>query len=184
MEAAVALYVGNLLEGIYDDWCLYDRERLRLMYQALLCKLMIFAGVNGSYDQGIRYGMRLLSMDATWEKIHRQMMWLYWLSGDHGAAIAQYKLCRQILREELSASPTPETQRQYELMLHNRFNPQTCLAEESQLSGSLRATVEGTSQAINCLQQELHRLKDMIEAARAESDLIEKMIGDVLTPGF
>src|SRR5689334_10074732 len=29
VQAAVALYHGDLLEGQYQDWCLYERERLQ-----------------------------------------------------------------------------------------------------------------------------------------------------------
>lgn len=180
LESAAALYKGDLLTGIYEDWCLYDRERLRLLYQGLLCKLMVYAGVNGFYEQGIHHGLRLLNMDITWEKIHRQLMWLYWLSGDCGSALAQYKLCQQILREELSASPTPETQHQYELMLHNHFDPQMCFIEGTQNPLVDKGKEKGALQTVGSLQQELHRLKDMIDAARAKSDLIESLINDAL----
>jgi len=180
LEAAAELYTGDLLEGIYEDWCLYDRERLRLMQQELLCKLMVHCGACGSYERGIRHGTRLLSVDPTWEKIHRQLMWLYWLSGDRGSALAQYKLCQQILREELSASPTHETQHQYELMLHNQFDSRTWLRHESQLTGTHKARSEGSTQTVSRLQQELLNLKEMIEETRAKSDLIERLIEDAL----
>jgi DNA-binding SARP family transcriptional activator len=180
LEAAAALYVGDLLEGIYTDWCLYDRERLRLTYLEVLSKLMVHAGANGCYEQGIHYGIRLLAMDATWEKVHRQLMWLYWLSGDRASAFAQYKLCLQILREELAAGPTPDTQQLYELMLHDRFDPRAWLKNENQPARAAKASPEGPSQTVNLLQQELHRLKDMIEAARVKSDLIESLINDAL----
>ena len=32
LEAAVKLYTGDLLEGLYTDWCLLERERFRLLY--------------------------------------------------------------------------------------------------------------------------------------------------------
>ena len=28
LEDAVSLYQGDLLEGCYEDWCIYERERL------------------------------------------------------------------------------------------------------------------------------------------------------------
>jgi DNA-binding SARP family transcriptional activator len=180
LEEAASFYTGDLLEGIYEDWCLYDRERLRLIFQGILCKLMIHSGASGAYEQGIHYGLRLLAMDATWEKIHRHLMWLYWLSSDRGSALAQYKLCRQILREELSTSPTPETQRQYELMLHNRFDPAAWLENESGLSTFSKPPSETPSQTVLRIQNEMNRLKVMIEATRAESDLLGKLIDDAL----
>lgn len=40
LQCAVKLYQGDLLEGWYQDWCLYERERLQNMYLAMLDKLM------------------------------------------------------------------------------------------------------------------------------------------------
>lgn len=180
LETAASLYSGDLLENVYDDWCLYDRERLRLMYQNLLCKLMLYAGLRGNYEQGIGHGQRLLGMDSTWEKVHRQLMWLYWLAGDRGSALGQYKLCRQILREALATAPTQETQRQYDQMLHGKFDP---LAWLESLHPTRPITLPGAERSsVSRLQSELHRLREMIEAARAESDLIEKLLDETLYP--
>jgi DNA-binding SARP family transcriptional activator len=180
LESAAALYVGDLMEGVYDDWCLYDRERLRLILQSLLCKLMIFYGFSGSYDQAINYGIRLLAMDNTWEKIHRQLMLLYCMSGDRSSALAQYKQCQQILHEQVGVTPMPETRLLYEKMLHNRFDPHLWLEKESPLASSNDPSPKSASQIANRIQEELRRLKSMIEATRDESDLIEKLIDDVL----
>ena len=180
LESAAALYVGDLLEGIYDDWCLYDRERLRLMHQSLLSKLMVYYGIRGSYEQGITYGLRLLAMDNTWEKIHRQLMWLYCLSGDRSTALAQYKLCQQILSEELGVSPMPETRLLYEQMLHNQFDPHGWLDIGEPLPRANKTPSDHSTQAASRLQAELHKLQEMIEATRAESNLIEKLIDDAL----
>jgi DNA-binding SARP family transcriptional activator len=121
VEEAVELYTGDLLEGIYADWCLYDRERLNVLYLNALGKLMAFHEVNGTYDKGLAYGQRILAHDNTREKIHRQMMRLYWLQGDRNAALAQYKQCVQILRGTFDIDPMEETKRLYEQMANNRY---------------------------------------------------------------
>jgi DNA-binding SARP family transcriptional activator len=41
LEDAVALYRGDLLDGTYEDWTLYERERLRLMLTNVRQKLML-----------------------------------------------------------------------------------------------------------------------------------------------
>src|ERR1700675_3189640 len=40
LHSAIGLYQGDLLEGWYQDWCLYDRERLQNMYLSMLGRLM------------------------------------------------------------------------------------------------------------------------------------------------
>src|SRR5262249_15660917 len=61
LENAVALYTGDLLVGIYDDWCLYDRERLRLAHLNALYKLMSFHEMHGTYERGLAFGEVVLA---------------------------------------------------------------------------------------------------------------------------
>ena len=119
MEDAVDLYGGDLLENIYEDWCIYDRERLRMLNLNMLNKLMVYYGTAGSFETGLRFGERILCYENTREDIHRQMMWMYWRSGNLSAALAQYKLCAQILRDEMGVRPTESTQQLYEQILHS-----------------------------------------------------------------
>src|SRR5438128_1039451 len=58
-----ALYRGDLLEGWYSDWCLYERERLQHMYLAMLDKLMEYSESHQEYETGQTYGMRALRYD-------------------------------------------------------------------------------------------------------------------------
>ena len=127
LEEAVDLYVGDLLEGVYEDWCLYDRERLSLLHLNALSKLIVFHELNGTYERGLAYGERILARDHTREKVHRQMMRLHWLLGDRNAALAQYKRCVQVLREDLGIPPMEETRLLYEQMVHSQFDPSTTL---------------------------------------------------------
>jgi two-component SAPR family response regulator len=98
---------------------MYDQEHLRLLYLNTLFKLMVYHMPQINYLRGLYYGERILSMDNTREMVHRQLMLMYYLSGNRNAALAQYKLCCQILREELVVRQMDETQRLYEHILHN-----------------------------------------------------------------
>ena len=123
LEEAIALYSGDLLTGVYEDWCLYERERFSLMHLNTLGKLMLFHEFSGSYEKGLDCGRRILASDNTRERVHRRLMRLQWLSGNRGAALAQYKLCAQILYETLGVSPLEETTRLYQQMKYGQFNP-------------------------------------------------------------
>lgn len=178
LEEAVDLYTGDLLEGIYEDWCLYDRERLMLLYLSALDKLMAFHEANGSYERGLAYGERTLAQDNTREKAHRRMMRLYWLSGNQSAALAQYKRCAQILRETLNVPPMEETTRLYQQIVHGQFHPARWLGSRTgdlsftlPAGGTVRARAEGVLQRV-------HYLQGTIEEARSELRRIEHLIGE------
>jgi two-component SAPR family response regulator len=93
----VALYHGDLLEDWFQDWCLYERERLQNIYLAALDKLMDYCEASRDYDAGLAYGTRILRHDLARERTHRRLMRLYYLAGDRTSALRQYDRCVQIL---------------------------------------------------------------------------------------
>ncbi len=116
LEKAAGLYTAPLLEGVYADWCLRERERLHLQYTIALQKLMTSHGLRGNYPQAIRYAHILLNDDPANESVHNELMWLYWLSGERSAALTQYRHCERVLRAELGLPPSPSTTRLYQRM--------------------------------------------------------------------
>jgi DNA-binding SARP family transcriptional activator len=174
LEKAADLYRGDLLEGVYDDWCLYERERLRLGFLKILIKLMDYHGHQGSYERGLEYGQRILLLDPTRERVHRQMMMLHWLAGDREAALLQYRSCYETLQVELDLKPVQETQHLYDTILRstslpdgrNRENPDA-LNDNSILT---------PSQSIAEVLQKLHFLKMIVEQTNTELHLLEGMI--------
>jgi DNA-binding SARP family transcriptional activator len=109
LRAAVQLYSGDLLQGCYEDWCLFERERLQNMYLGMLDKLVVFCEVNGEYEAGLAFGSRALRVDRARERTHRQMMRLYCLSRNRSDALRQYERCVEALREELDVEPSRRT---------------------------------------------------------------------------
>ena len=159
LETAVGLYEGDLLESIYEDWTLYERERLRLLYIASLNKLMLYYGTQSRPEMGLAHGERILALDPAREKIHRQMMWLYWLQGDRSAALAQYKRCRQILREEFGVRPMQETKRLYTAIRQNADAPKAWSEEAGEPEAALRVSADALRQLHN-LQKLADRIND------------------------
>lgn len=109
LRQAVGLYNGDLLEGCYADWCLFERERLQNMYLAMLDKLMVHCEVNGDFEAGLGFGALILRVDRARERTHRQMMRLYGLARQRTDALRQYQRCVEALREELDVAPSPRT---------------------------------------------------------------------------
>lgn len=180
LEKAADLYIGDLLESIYEDWCLYKRERLRMINLNTLGKLVVFHGVNGSYERGLDYADRILAIDNTREKIHRYKMRLLWLAGDRNSALAQYKLCGQILLEELGIKPMRATRNLYKQILHQKDRPRTwpgILNDPQPQAGEGEESIH--SLAENALQK-LQRLQNLLDETGSELHQIERLISKAL----
>jgi DNA-binding SARP family transcriptional activator len=109
LEQAVDLYRGEFLEGCYQDWCLFERERMLNIYVSMLDKLMVACQMRHHYDAGIAYGDRILRYDRAREQTHRRLMILSYLSGDRTAALRQFQRCSAALVEELGVKPSART---------------------------------------------------------------------------
>lgn len=181
LERTVDLYTGDLLEAVYEDWCLYDRERLRLLFLAQLNKLMTYHASRQAFEISLQFGERILSQDNTRENIHRQMIWLYWQMGDRASALAQYKRCVQILREELNLQPMEATRQLFQRVLHEP-PPQAhwpvparpALAEPAAADLPLDPKVL-QPMALHALRK-LQRLQLMVEETNQELQQIEQML--------
>jgi DNA-binding SARP family transcriptional activator len=180
LESAVDLYIGDLLETVYEDWCLYDRERLRMLYLSTLNKLMVFHGNHGAYEKGLSYGEKILILDNTREKVHRQMMWLHWMAGDRNAAIAQFQRCRQILREELGIRPLNETRQVYDDILHNQNKPTSLASLKAELSNMDSSASDSAQSLTESALHKISRLQIRLEETRSELRQIEKLISQAL----
>jgi len=122
LRHAVALYQGDLMEGWYQDWCLFHRERLHNNYLVLLEKLMDYSELHREYDAGLAYGERLLNRDKVRERSHVRMMRLQYLAGDRAGAIRQFHRCAAALQEELGIRPSRRTVEVYERICAEQFD--------------------------------------------------------------
>jgi DNA-binding SARP family transcriptional activator len=180
LKDCLDLYTGDLLEGVYDDWCLNDRERLRLSYLDVLGKLMAYSTVHADFEPGLEFGARILALDPTREVVHRQMMLLHWLSGDRHSALAQYKRCAQILEDEMGIQPMEETRTLYTRMLHNQFEFRGMPVRSEQNLVSSAAALSTTSD-FDSIVHSLNKLKE--EAAQITTEIahLQRLIDQIVS---
>lgn len=124
IQYAVEIYRGDLLDGWYQDWCLYERERLQHLYLAMLDKLMDYCEVHEDYEDGLMLGARVLQYDRARERTYRRLMRLYYLAGDRTSALRQYRKCMTILQEELDVKPAESTRLLYEKIRADNLDSQ------------------------------------------------------------
>ena len=176
LEQAHTLYQGDLLEGVYEDWCLVDRERLWLLHLDILKKLMVFHSLHGNYERALAYGQHILRQDATREGVHRHLMWLYWQAGDRGAALAQYKRCAQILQEELGVAPMAQTTQLYQAII--RQPAEVIPAGPEPWSGRALASPSATLPAVAMeAWQVLQHLEEVLATAESELHHLRSLLG-------
>jgi len=147
LQVAVELYRGDLLEGWYQDWCLYERELLQNKYLMILEKLLGYCLSHQEFDAGQRYGALILRYDRAHEHTHRLLMRLHHLAGDRTGALRQYERCVSALREELGVKPDKRTESLYEEIRGN------------QTTSTMEAVL--TIDAANSLPEVLCRLKQL-----------------------
>lgn len=160
LHYATTLYVGDLLEGWYQDWCLHARQRYQFMYLALLDKLIGHSEAHHEYEAGIEYCAQVMNYDRAREHTHRQLMRLYSLAGDRSAALEQYARCAEILRTELDVLPDERTVQLYEHIRTGTFPnmaglPTHDLGRRSTALAGLLARLEQTHSALAETQRQV-----------------------------
>jgi predicted ATPase/DNA-binding SARP family transcriptional activator len=113
LEAAVALYGGELLPGNYDDWILALREDLHQSYHYTLERLVTLLEAAGDYRAALRYAQRLLQQDPLDEESYVHLMRLHALIGDRAGVRRVYENCVTMLMRELDVDPSETTEAAY-----------------------------------------------------------------------
>jgi DNA-binding SARP family transcriptional activator/TolB-like protein len=120
LEQAAALYGGDLLDGLdtrsegFDEWLAGERARLCDLACDVLARLAEMQAESGELEIASETARRLIALDPLREEGHRLMMRLYDQSGRRTLALRQYQSCADLLRRDLDAEPSAETNRLFE----------------------------------------------------------------------
>jgi two-component SAPR family response regulator len=117
-QAALKYYQGPYLPEGDDTWILSERQKIYNIYVNALLKLTIIYLEGKEYDQALILCQRILGEDPCMEDAHRLAMRIYAAMGNRAAIARQYEYCRQVLSEELNATPSSITQSLFETLMH------------------------------------------------------------------
>ncbi|MEM7111106.1 MAG: tetratricopeptide repeat protein [Chloroflexota bacterium] len=116
LEQTAVLYRGEFLQGIiiddsdtFSEWLLLRREQLHQQALNVLGILVTGFLAQNDIDKVRNYGQRLLELEPWHEKTHRQLMLVLARNGQRSAAMTQYKICEEVLWEEMGVEPGEET---------------------------------------------------------------------------
>jgi LuxR family maltose regulon positive regulatory protein len=108
-ERAIELYRGDyLVEDLYEDWTLVERERLVNAAVDMLIRLAAHYYDTARYQESLRVCYRLLRKDPTYERAHALVMRCYGRLGLWTRVSHQYQLYQHFLQQRLGKGPALE----------------------------------------------------------------------------
>lgn len=110
LEAAAALYKGDLLPEIYDDWILLPRLSLQEKYLSILETLTTRYEAQNELRRALSYAQRWIGMDSLNESAHQVYLRLLGRLRRRTQALAHYESIQKLFQTELGVEPLPETQ--------------------------------------------------------------------------
>ena len=120
LEQAIALYRGELLDGIhirnaaFEDWLLIERQRLRGLAVEAATRLMTQSVEAGRPHSAANAARRLLSLEPLHEAACRLLMQVHVDRGERAQALKLFESLRDGLRLELGVAPEPDTVQRYQ----------------------------------------------------------------------
>jgi DNA-binding SARP family transcriptional activator len=108
--ANVAVSIGRrpLLADEDAPWIEASRAKLRtLLARGLQC-LSAVSAINGETSLAVQYANEVIDLEPFRETAYEQLMRLHAKMGNRAEALRVFGRCRELLREELGASPSPE----------------------------------------------------------------------------
>lgn len=109
LESAVALYRGELLDGLSDEWIVSERRNIsEVRYQALRDLVRTLTAL-GALDRASDYARQAVIAEPLDEEAHADLIELYASVGRPSAGLRQYDQLKRLLRSELNARPSERT---------------------------------------------------------------------------
>lgn len=115
-QNALNLYQGEFLAGfrvrnapLFEAWATAQQEELHALTMHGFEQLAQWHLNEGNITVGLQTVQRLLASEPLHETGQRLLMQLLWSSGQRAAALEQYQLFRQLLRDELGVEPSAVT---------------------------------------------------------------------------
>jgi predicted ATPase/DNA-binding SARP family transcriptional activator len=106
----------------FEEWMLLFRERLQRRVLTGLQSLADAYTRLDDYSRAADFARRGVDLDPWREEGHRQLIQLLALSGQRSAALAQYDVCRHLLRQEFDVEPGAETTALYRAIVAGEFD--------------------------------------------------------------
>ncbi len=117
LEAAHALYRGEFMAGVYDDWAEERRKYYAEQFARVLKGLAKLAFNEKNWSNALKFTGEILQTDPFREDVHRLVMKVFAAQGKPAAVKEQFDTLQKLLKNELGVAPAPETRRIFQELL-------------------------------------------------------------------
>ena len=142
---ALALYRGDLAEGLGHECFAADRERLSDLYEDALTYVADARLAAGDVAGARAAATMVLARDPLREEAHAVLIAAYGLVGSRSQVVRQYRRLCNTLRTELAVPPLPETDAIYRTAIARTVERSTTLADRSYKRPSLARVLAPTA---------------------------------------
>jgi predicted ATPase/DNA-binding SARP family transcriptional activator len=113
----IADYAGELLPGFYDEWVIFERERLRAVFELQMQLLLNRLLEDQQWADALRCGECWIARGEIPEPAYRAVMIAHHGLRDISRVSEVFHRCRDALRDELGVDPSAETRLLYERLI-------------------------------------------------------------------
>ncbi|GAA1383359.1 AfsR/SARP family transcriptional regulator [Catellatospora chokoriensis] len=103
--------VGELLPGWYDDWVIFERERLRQLQLHALEALAVRLTAQRRHGEAVEAGLAAVRMDPLRESATRVLIEAFLAESNVAEAMRHFQAFRLQLADELGLTPTADLER-------------------------------------------------------------------------
>lgn len=102
------LNVGELLPGWYEDWVIFERERLRQLRLHALEAAAAHLCACGRYAAALDMAYKAVRHEPLRESAHRAVILIHLAEGNFAEALREYERFRKLLIGQLGVEPSPD----------------------------------------------------------------------------
>jgi predicted ATPase/DNA-binding SARP family transcriptional activator len=116
----LSLYRGDLLPGLYDDWVMLERERVRAVFEQKMARLLDLLVEDQRWQQVLTWGERWIALGQTPEPAYRALMVSHGALGNVSQVASVYDRCVQAMANDLGVEPSAQTRSLFERLSRNQ----------------------------------------------------------------
>jgi DNA-binding SARP family transcriptional activator len=112
-NVAVVISRRPFLSDVEAPWIESERNALRVMQMRALQCLVTVSANNGEPLLAIQHAAEMVELEPFRETAYQLLMKMHAAAGDRAEALRVFAKCRELLRDELGVSPSPQTEAVY-----------------------------------------------------------------------